>query len=55
MAACVGRNGATRPIVPILVKHGGNQRPTYALIDTGANISAITNELAHELGIPVSP
>ena len=46
MAACVGRHGASRPIVPILVRSGGIQRSTYALIDTGANVSAITDKLA---------
>ena len=49
MAACVGRHGASRPIVPILVRSGGIQRSTYALIDTEANVSAITDELANKL------
>ena len=49
MAACVGQHGATRPIVPILVRSGGIQRSTYALIDSGANVAAITDKLADEL------
>ena len=35
-----------RPTVPVLVTAGGETWPTYALLDTGANCSAITDELA---------
>ena len=52
MAAFVGRHGATRPIVPVMVHVNGKRRPTYALIDTGANTSAVTESLCKELGAP---
>ena len=52
MAAYVGRRGATRPIVPVMVHVNGKRRPTYALVDTGANTSAITNSLCSELNAP---
>ena len=48
MAAFVGRHGATRPIVPVMVHVNGKRRPTYALIDTGANTGAVTESLCKE-------
>ena len=52
MAAFVGRHGATRPIVPVMIHVNGKRRPTYALIDTGANTSAVTESLCNELNAP---
>ena len=36
----------------MLITYNGNRRPSYALLDTGANTSAITNSLCEELEIP---
>ena len=52
MAACVG-SSTIRPTVPVLVSAGGRKWPTYALLDTGANCSAITDDLCHKIQAPL--
>ena len=42
--------GALRLIVPILVDAGGVSIPVYALLDTGANRSAILTSLVYRIG-----
>ena len=42
-----------RPIVPIWVKNGDKVSGTYALLDQGANASAIKTELARSLDMDI--
>jgi hypothetical protein len=42
-----------RPIVPIWVKNGDKVSSTYALLDQGANASAIRTELARSLDMDI--
>ena len=50
MGAYVGHN-AMRPIVPVIVNHGLRSGSTYALIDTGANVCAVSEKLVNELNM----
>ena len=45
--------GAIRPIVPILINAGGTTVPVYALIDSGANKSAILSSLVYKIGAEI--
>ena len=49
-----GGIGSTRPIVPLLVHAGGVKIPSYALLDSGANCSAITETLCQQIKSPIS-
>ena len=49
----MGQGTAIRPTVPVLVTAGGETWPTYALLDTGANCSAITDELCVKINAPM--
>jgi hypothetical protein len=42
-----------RPIVPVWVKNGDKTLSTYALLDQGANASAIKTELAKNLDMDI--
>jgi len=50
MAAYGGPN-VTRPIVPILINANNKCCPSYALLDSGANISAISKNLVEKLNL----
>ena len=45
--------GAIRPIVPILISAGGVSMPVYALLDSGANRTALLTSLAFEIGAEI--
>lgn len=49
----VGYNGVLRPVIPIKLKHNGNEIGYHVLVDSGADMCLFDAGLGREIGIDI--